>query len=96
MGCITCSTPKLKPLKQKRAMPTAFSQDMDQSSYSKMIHQANTAYEKRHPESFNKLLPANKRKKQKLTISSKPFLYWVTQSNMTEIKSLLSNYISVN
>lgn len=83
-------------MKQKRAIPTAYSQGMDQSSYSKMIHQANAAYEKRHPESLNKPLSSNRRKKQKLTVSSKPFLYWITQANMTEIKSLLSNYISVN
>lgn len=83
-------------MKQKRVVSTAFSQDMDQSSYSKMIHQANDAYEKRHPESFNKPLSTRKIKKQKLTISSKPFVYWITQANMTEIKSLLSNYISVN
>lgn len=89
-----CSTPKLRPVKQKRAVSSSFSQDMDQSSYSKMIHQANAAYEKRHPESFHK--PLFTKKINKRTISSKPFLYWITQANMTEIKSLLSNYISVN
>lgn len=91
-----CSTPKLKPVKAKRTNANNIYQGMDQSSYSKMIKQASAAYEKKHPESLNQITPLRKNKKTKLLVSSKPLLYWLTQADMSELRRLMSQYISIN
>ena len=91
-----CSTPKLKPVKQTKNYQKTLSMDMDQASYSRMIRLANAAYEKRHPESFDKPVRTRKNKKIRPTFSSKPLSYWLTKANMTELRYLLSNYISIN
>lgn len=90
-----CSTPKLKKTKQSKSYQGALSVEMDQSSYARMIRQANDAYEKRHPDSVDKPVIIRNKKLKSQTIS-KPLSYWFTQASMTELRQLISRRITIN
>ena len=68
--------------------------EMDQASYSRMIQQANSAYEKRHPESIDE--PVRIRKKVKTIPIPRSLSYWLTKASLTELGQLLARNISIN
>ena len=90
-----CSTPKPKQTRQIRTYQNAISADMDQNSYSRMIRQANEAYEKRYPET-EIATPSPRQKQNKPAFSSKSFKYWFTQAMLKELAQLLTEKITVH
>lgn len=87
-----CSSPKLIQTKPGRSYSQAMSVEMDQTSYSRMIHQANDAYEKRHPEKLDE--PVKLKAKEKLI--AKPVSYWLTKASLTELAQLLARNITIS
>lgn len=90
-----CSTPRPKKSTVKRIYDNAIAHDMDQAAYSKMIQQANKAYEDRHPESTELLISTNRMVTQ-LDTEKKGFMYWLTQASLKELTCFISRHISFN
>jgi len=91
-----CSTPKAKKTKTGNHLSVSLSADMDQPSYSRMIQQANAAYEKRHPESTDLSLPHVDKTTLSKRSAPRSLRYWLTEARISELKQLLIRHISIN
>lgn len=83
-----CSTPKPRQKPVKKSLDSSLSIQMGQSAYSKMIKQANLAYESRYPESTDSI-ENTEPARQKLVTKTKHWSYWLTRASLTEISRRL-------